>query len=220
MGVKLADFHSFYQEHLGKNLKDKYGQLSNAMDKIINEANTEISTLQNKISCKHCVHDDNLADITAISTNQNALQNKYDDLANLYRDKSKKCAQSQQLYDALKKKFMLRGVETAASENVTQTIQSIANHARPEAFHSQSALGQLHASAQQQRGNHDDRLPDLLGTDLRPINYRGQRSSDMGRDHGMAAPPRPVANRNGTPITLRRVHKLIEASSPYWRQHS
>lgn len=48
----MTDSFSFYQEHLGKNLKDKYGQLSTAMDKIINEANTEISTLQNKISCK------------------------------------------------------------------------------------------------------------------------------------------------------------------------
>lgn len=36
-------------------MKDKYGQLSTAMDKIITEANTEISTLQNKISCMQSI---------------------------------------------------------------------------------------------------------------------------------------------------------------------
>jgi E3 ubiquitin-protein ligase CCNP1IP1 len=126
------------------------------------------------------------------------LQNKYDDLANLYRDKSKKCAQSQQLYDALKKKFMLRGVETAASENVTQTIQSIASQARPETFQGQPTINSLHVAGQHLRDTNDDHIqPDLLGNDLRPLNYRSQRSSDVARDHSMAAPPRPVANRNG-----------------------
>lgn len=153
-------------------------------------------------------------DITAMSTDQNTLQNKYDDLANLYRDKSKKCAQSQQLYDALKKKFMLRGVETAASENVTQTIQSIANHARPETFQSQPAF------EQPQRGPREDHLPDLLGTDLRPLDYRRQRSSDVGREHSMAAPPRPVANRNCTSNPLRRAQLLTILPSPCCRQHS
>ena len=33
-----------------RNMKDKYSHLSSAMDKIINEANTEISGLQNRIS--------------------------------------------------------------------------------------------------------------------------------------------------------------------------
>ena len=45
-----ADVESLYQEHLCKNLTDKYGHLSNAMDKIINEANSEISNLQTRIS--------------------------------------------------------------------------------------------------------------------------------------------------------------------------
>ena len=45
-----ADFHSFYQEHLCKNLSEKYTHLSTAMDNIINEANSEIQTLQNKIA--------------------------------------------------------------------------------------------------------------------------------------------------------------------------
>ncbi|KPI38276.1 uncharacterized protein AB675_11976 [Cyphellophora attinorum] len=101
----------FYQEHLGKILKDKYGQLSAAMDKIINEANTEISTLQDKIN--------------NFSIDQRTLQDKYDDLANLYREKSKKAAQAQQLYDALKKKVLMRRVETAASADANQTLQSI-----------------------------------------------------------------------------------------------
>jgi hypothetical protein len=41
---------SFYQEHIGKNLTDKYGKLSTAMDKLVNEANSEISAMQNKLT--------------------------------------------------------------------------------------------------------------------------------------------------------------------------
>ena len=41
---------SFYQEYLGKTLTDKYGTLNNQMDKVIHDANSEISNLQTKIS--------------------------------------------------------------------------------------------------------------------------------------------------------------------------
>lgn len=94
---------------------------------------------------------------------------------------------------------MLRGIETAASENVTQTIHSIATQARPETFQSQQAAEALHHIAPDQRnGRHEHVQPDLLGSDLRPVNYRSQQGSDVARGaHPMALPPRPVANRNG-----------------------
>ena len=43
-------YSSFYQEWLGKNLTEKYSSLSSKMDKVIEEANSEIGALQNKIS--------------------------------------------------------------------------------------------------------------------------------------------------------------------------
>jgi len=39
----------YYQEFMSMNLTDKYTSLSTAMDKLINEANSEIQILQGKI---------------------------------------------------------------------------------------------------------------------------------------------------------------------------
>lgn len=41
---------SFYQEFLGKSLTEKYTSLSTQMDKVIHNANSEISNLHKKIS--------------------------------------------------------------------------------------------------------------------------------------------------------------------------
>ena len=43
---------SVYQEYLAKTLTDKYGNLSVQMDKIINEANTELDSLTQKLAGK------------------------------------------------------------------------------------------------------------------------------------------------------------------------
>ena len=51
--VLVADsICSVYQEYLAKSLADKYTTLSTQMDKLVHEANTEISSLQNKLACK------------------------------------------------------------------------------------------------------------------------------------------------------------------------
>jgi hypothetical protein len=152
-----------------------------------------------------------MTDRPALSTDQSTLQKKYDDLANLYREKSKKCAQSQQLYDALKKKFMLRGVETAASENVTQTIQLMTSEARPETFQGQPSANTHHnASRDQHAAHHDYGQPDVHGKDLRPGNSASQRSSDVaGNVQSMAAPTRPVANRHGMYSCYTESHTLM-----------
>lgn len=43
---------SIYQEYLAKSLTDKYHNLSVQMDKIINDANSEIDGLNQKLSSK------------------------------------------------------------------------------------------------------------------------------------------------------------------------
>ena len=48
----LLTRNSVYQEFLAKSVADKYNSLSMHMDKIIHDANTEISSLRNKISGK------------------------------------------------------------------------------------------------------------------------------------------------------------------------
>ena len=41
---------SVYQEYLAKTLTDKYGNLSVQMDRIINDANTELETLNQRLA--------------------------------------------------------------------------------------------------------------------------------------------------------------------------
>ena len=49
--VPFADMAcSIYQEYLAKSLTEKYGNLSVQMDKIINDANSEIDSLTQKLS--------------------------------------------------------------------------------------------------------------------------------------------------------------------------
>lgn len=41
-----------YNEAMGKNLADKYSHLNNQLDKIVNDANSEMQILQDKIKGK------------------------------------------------------------------------------------------------------------------------------------------------------------------------
>lgn len=50
----------------------------------------------------------------------------------MYREKSKKQAQTQHLYDTLKKRVMTSQVQTAASDSVAQAINSMSNVPRPQ----------------------------------------------------------------------------------------
>lgn len=47
---RLLREHSIYQEYLAKSLTDKYGNLSVQMDKIINDANSEIDSLNQRLT--------------------------------------------------------------------------------------------------------------------------------------------------------------------------
>lgn len=44
---------SVYQAHLYRSLTDKYSNMSRHLDKVINEANSQINGLQQKIACRH-----------------------------------------------------------------------------------------------------------------------------------------------------------------------
>lgn len=49
-GLVTDEHNSFYQEFLGKTLTDKYTTLNMQMDKVVHNANSEISTLQSRLS--------------------------------------------------------------------------------------------------------------------------------------------------------------------------
>ncbi|PGH08087.1 hypothetical protein AJ79_06087 [Helicocarpus griseus UAMH5409] len=101
----------FYQEYLGKTLTDKYGALNQQMDKVIHDANSEISNLQNRIA--------------EMQINQEQLQKKNHELVEIYRDKCKKHAQITNMYNLLKSRAMRSQIQTAASDSVTQVLESL-----------------------------------------------------------------------------------------------
>jgi E3 ubiquitin-protein ligase CCNP1IP1 len=62
---------------------------------------------------------------------QEQLQKKNQELVDLYRDKSKKLTQMTNLYNLLKARAMKSRMETAASENVSQTLNTISSRTGP-----------------------------------------------------------------------------------------
>ncbi|KAI9787420.1 MAG: hypothetical protein M1835_002687 [Candelina submexicana] len=107
--IKVITKH-VYQEYLAKTLTDKYTTLSSQMDKIIHDANTEISSLHNKLS--------------SLQLEQTDLQKKNHELVEAFREKSRKHIQTQELYDKLKRRTLLSQVQNAASDTVDQAIHS------------------------------------------------------------------------------------------------
>ncbi|KAJ9292741.1 hypothetical protein DTO271G3_8440 [Paecilomyces variotii] len=101
----------FYQEYLGKGLTEKYASLSTEMDKIIHNANMEISNLQNRLS--------------EMELNQQQLHKKNQELVEMYREKCKKHAQMTNLYNLLKSRAMRSQMQTAASDTVSNTLNSL-----------------------------------------------------------------------------------------------
>ncbi|KAG2420513.1 hypothetical protein HFD88_000125 [Aspergillus terreus] len=100
-----------YQEFLGKTLTDKYANLNTQMDKVIHNANAEISTLQTKLSDMKKEHDQ--------------LQKKNQELVDMYREKSKKFTQITNLYNLLKSRSMRPQIQNAASDSISQTLKSL-----------------------------------------------------------------------------------------------
>ncbi|KAH7035672.1 uncharacterized protein B0I36DRAFT_239910 [Microdochium trichocladiopsis] len=97
-----------YQEHLSKKLTEKYTDLNHHLERIINEANSQIANLQGKIH--------------GIAMDHEVLQKKNEEIAQAYKDKTRKLLQIQELYDKLKQKTMLGQVQGAAEDAADSTI--------------------------------------------------------------------------------------------------
>ncbi|KAI1499405.1 hypothetical protein F5X99DRAFT_430784 [Biscogniauxia marginata] len=99
-----------YQEYLVKSFTDKYSNLNVQLDKVINDANAEITSLHNKLA--------------SMKVDQDTLQKKNDELAHAYKEKNRKLLQTQELYDKLKRKAMLGQIQDAAKDAVDSTLQN------------------------------------------------------------------------------------------------
>ncbi|KAK5210650.1 hypothetical protein LTR41_003260 [Exophiala xenobiotica] len=90
------------------------------MDKVVHEANTEIQTMQKRME--------------DLSLEHQKLQQRHDELADSYREKGRKMAILQRLYNAIKQRNQVEDmIAPAASKDVAQTLQSLGSVRRSEA---------------------------------------------------------------------------------------
>ncbi|GAW19982.1 hypothetical protein ANO14919_094760 [Xylariales sp. No.14919] len=99
-----------FQKHMSKTLTEKYSNLNVHLDKVVNDANAEISNCYNKLKSAEIDRDE--------------LRNKYEELLQTCKEKNKKLLQTQELYDKLKRKAMLGQVQDAAEDAVESTLQA------------------------------------------------------------------------------------------------
>ncbi|KAI0970290.1 hypothetical protein F4678DRAFT_480521 [Xylaria arbuscula] len=98
-----------FQHHMSKTLTEKYSNLNVHLDKVVNEANAEISNCYNKL--------------TNAETDRDDLRKKYEELLQTCKEKNRKLLQTQELYDKLKRKAMLGQVQDAAEDAVESSLQ-------------------------------------------------------------------------------------------------
>ncbi|KAI7151670.1 hypothetical protein KC349_g9369 [Hortaea werneckii] len=99
-----------YQEFLARSLTDKYSSLSTHLDKVIHEANSEITGLREKLAGMHM--------------EQKALEEKNHQLVEAFREKSKTQQQLQKLYQTLKQQQLAAGMEIAADNDAEHTLKA------------------------------------------------------------------------------------------------
>ncbi|KAF3043161.1 hypothetical protein E8E12_006054 [Didymella heteroderae] len=99
-----------YQEHLAKGLTEKYNVLSQQMDQLIHDANSQIKMLQDKVQAQQ-------ADCEA-------LEAKNNELSNAFLVKAKALARQKKMYDSLKGQVMASQVAVAAGDEAEMTLQT------------------------------------------------------------------------------------------------
>jgi regulator of replication initiation timing len=99
-----------YQNHMYRTLSDRFSVLNVKLEKVVNEANSEIEALQTRVK-------------TMVEDHEN-IHHKNEELLHAYRDKSRKLLQTQELYDKVKRKAEVGQMETAASRAVDSAMRS------------------------------------------------------------------------------------------------
>ena len=78
---QLTRVGRLFQETFGRNLNEKYSALNGQLDKLIHDANTEISNLRTKLE--------------TMLLEREGIESKCFELGEAYREKSRKCLQFQ-----------------------------------------------------------------------------------------------------------------------------
>lgn len=128
-----------------------------------------------------------LSTSAGLQIDQKTLQQKNGELVEMYREKSKKQAQTQHLYDTLKKRVMTSQVQTAASDSVAQAINSMSNIPRPQAYAEPSFQQPPPANFQPDGQSGNDHYPQTHYS-----RSPSQSSRNAHADAGVAAMPPPL----------------------------
>ncbi|KAL9000124.1 MAG: hypothetical protein Q9169_001199 [Polycauliona sp. 2 TL-2023] len=161
-----------YQEYLAKSLTDKYNKLGTQVDKIIHDANTEITALNQKLS--------------SLQIDQEKLQAENTNLVQAFREKSRKHQQTQELYDRLKRKEMTAATQSAAFESVDDVLGNVGGRTSNGRGPQQSLLSR-------QQGN-----PDTSQYPYEPNQGFGhQRDGSNGSGASGGGMPPPSLRRPG-----------------------
>ncbi|KAI7462256.1 hypothetical protein KC351_g16435 [Hortaea werneckii] len=124
-----------YQEFLARSLTDKYSSLSTHLDKVIHDANSEITGLREKLAGNAFISfkfprlqfsglqaDTN--EVQGMHMEQKALEEKNHQLVEAFREKSKTQQQLQKLYQTLKQQQLAAGMEIAADHDAEHTLNA------------------------------------------------------------------------------------------------
>lgn len=171
-------FHSYqtsqeiiYQEHLAKGLTEKYNTLSQQMDQLIHNANSQIKALQDKMQSTIVILQPGCVTntFTGMHTEYAALESKNHELSNAFRQKAQSLQHTTKQYQALKAQVMASHVATAAGDEAEITLQTargdrfidrLPGTRRGTANYSQ---GGQHISGDRAHGRYDSRSSDSSG---------------------------------------------------------
>ncbi|RWQ92039.1 hypothetical protein C8Q69DRAFT_447733 [Paecilomyces variotii] len=214
----------FYQEYLGKGLTEKYASLSTEMDKIIHNANMEISNLQNRLwyvmrDGIKITHSLTVSDMDLeMELNQQQLHKKNQELVEMYREKCKKHAQMTNLYNLLKSRAMRSQMQTAASDTVSNTLNSLPgarNEPLTTASHSR-LVSQIPQTAPS-RPPHNQYPVDQEGVEQLHRYQRSGSGSSRGanrRDESSMMPPPQI--RPGGPRNSQNSPPIVVDTYIHW----
>ncbi|KAI6805734.1 hypothetical protein KC332_g15555 [Hortaea werneckii] len=163
-----------YQEFLARSLTDKYSSLSTHLDKVIHDANLEITGLREKLAGMHM--------------EQKALEEKNHQLVEAFREKSKTQQQLQKLYQTLKQQQLAAGMEIAADHDAEHTLNAADVAQRDHRFR-QSRAGSRGSGG----GLGQSRTVNDFAAHM---NSRAQ----MAPPRNMQVPSTPSGTRQGLPL--------------------
>ncbi|OTB08884.1 hypothetical protein M426DRAFT_7602 [Hypoxylon sp. CI-4A] len=178
-----------YQEHLSKALTEKYSNLSVYLDKVIHDANTEITNLQSKV--------------TAMKTDQDSLRRKNDELTQICKEKNRKLLQTQELYDKLKRKAMLGQIQDAAEDAIDSTLYGQSTGKSQFEGESQNTTGYEEPGTPYDRHLHEQQRF--------PVGYQPQAATQ----NYSTSWPKTMGAQSNVPITPSTHRQRINDPAPH-----